>query len=1067
MKTLKTILISVICAILWTSAACAIDITWTKTNGPYGGSISRVVTSTNESRPDMVYALAYWYGIFISTNEGNSWQKQEHNGHVGVLDIDPSDSSRVVAVIGGDIQISTDEGKTFSFLLGSHPFDSSISEIRFDPDDTNMLYVGGNTLGQAVYKVRIDAPSWDAYSSLVDVNYVYFLAKVPGKSKLLARADQLYYITSEAVGWETYTSLDRNLTSLNAYKSVIYGRRGDSLFKSLDDGDSWDFFAYSNDYWMSEADPSTIYSLYNDRIRVSYDGGITWALANEGLPNSNIANVASIAIVPGSSKEAYAATSGDGIYKIDGAGEPGASWQAHNSGLNYLSTWDIAVDPLTHYVYAGMGPIRHDINNGSDGLYRSTDNGASWHRLLNGLLSATDFRVVEIDRAENNVIYAGGGTGTGIYKSLNGGDYWSSVNNGLTNTTVTDIVIDYSTDESSSIIYAATLGDGVFRGIKGSPGSGVYMWEPLPSQGLENFNVLSLALDSTSEGHSLYAGTQNGGVFKFNLQSYNTWEVLDSSQGSGDIPDTSDVKSLAVDPSDVNLLFAGVEGSGASGCYVSTDGGGLFSRNHDWPAYDIYIDSKVVPHDIYIASTQNGLYSSNDSGSTFSPVSGYSKEASGDVVYSIAKDEPTYTFYTGAKYMGVTRGQANLAPPAPPTNLIGTAESSSAVRWSWTDNSTTEFGFRFKKLAPDSGMVVLPAETEQYLEPALTPNTLYTRETTAYNTFESAPTNIFAECTLADAPTGLYSSFLAGNYVTLDWNSGNNPSWTDYVMEAASRETPFEPILMTIEVIGAGPPQNFDGLTPNTSYSFRVFARNNDGIMAGPSNVITESTTHETLGPRIYGIRFDGMPLVNNDVIRSSPLITAFMTDEATSPEAASAISKNSIVLSFEGYYRIPGSEIDSFTFEAAAGVYELSHRLEYPLGAGSYVFTITASDELGNTGSSVPMRVRVIAGDVQVVGPTLVHPVPFKPLGEGGSARITYTLSKDADITLFMYDIGGQVVVTRKFRARSNGGRAGYNEVLWDGETDFGAVAANGIYVYKIVSEREIIGTGKLIVYD
>ena len=62
---------------------------------------------------------------------------------------------------------------------------------------------------------------------------------------------------------------------------------------------------------------------------------------------------------------------------------------------------------------------------------------------------------------------------------------------------------------------------------------------------------------------------------------------------------------------------------------------------------------------------------------------------------------------------------------------------------------------------------------------------------------------------------------------------------------------------------------------------------------------------------------------------------------------------------------------------------------------------------------------------------------------------------------------ISGKVTWTKKYAPRANGGRTGYNEIKWNGISDFGGYAGNGIYVYKIVSQGKVIGTGKMVVYD
>ena len=67
----------------------------------------------------------------------------------------------------------------------------------------------------------------------------------------------------------------------------------------------------------------------------------------------------------------------------------------------------------------------------------------------------------------------------------------------------------------------------------------------------------------------------------------------------------------------------------------------------------------------------------------------------------------------------------------------------------------------------------------------------------------------------------------------------------------------------------------------------------------------------------------------------------------------------------------------------------------------------------------------------------------------------------------MIVYDITGHEVMRKNFTPGVQGGRAGINNVEWNGKTLFGATAGNGMYVYKIISGSKVIGSGKLVVMD
>ena len=133
---------------------------------------------------------------------------------------------------------------------------------------------------------------------------------------------------------------------------------------------------------------------------------------------------------------------GDGVYKsTDG----GRTWR--NMGLRDSKHIGRIVlhpdDPNTVFV-AAMGHLWGP--NEERGLYKSTDGGASWRRVLN-VDAETGAVDVAMDPSDPSILYAamyqrqrrpwgfhGGGPGSGLYKSTDGGETWTKLTNaGLDN----------------------------------------------------------------------------------------------------------------------------------------------------------------------------------------------------------------------------------------------------------------------------------------------------------------------------------------------------------------------------------------------------------------------------------------------------------------------------------------------------------------------------------------------------------------------------------------------------------------------------------------------------------
>jgi photosystem II stability/assembly factor-like uncharacterized protein len=140
---------------------------------------------------------------------------------------------------------------------------------------------------------------------------------------------------------------------------------------------------------------------------------------------------------------------GDGVYKsTDG----GTTWR--NMGLNDSKSIGRIVlgpdDPNTVYV-AAMGHLWGP--NEERGLYKSTDGGESWRKVLyvDEETGAVD---VALDPSNPRIVYAamyqrrrrpwgfhGGGPGSGLYKSTDGGETWTKLTNaGLDNGLPTGVI---------------------------------------------------------------------------------------------------------------------------------------------------------------------------------------------------------------------------------------------------------------------------------------------------------------------------------------------------------------------------------------------------------------------------------------------------------------------------------------------------------------------------------------------------------------------------------------------------------------------------------------------------
>lgn len=174
----------------------------------------------------------------------------------------------------------------------------------------------------------------------------------------------------------------------------------------------------------------------------------------------------------------------------------------------------------------------------------------------------------------------------------------------------------------------------------------------------------------------------------------------------------------------------------------------------------------------------------------------------------------------------------------------------------------------------------------------------------------------------------------------------------------------------------------------------------------------------------------------------------------------------------------LPESAMGSKVYAAAAAPaaqqltsMSLSYALTEPLASGKHNFLVMARSSGALAAQAVTTlnaTVEVIAGPVRLIGTPVTFPSPFS-ISKDGTVTIQYTLSKNAAIDIILSDISGRRVKTFVSPSGAEGGSAGLNKLTWNGRTDLGPLAGNGIYLGTIVAKDEgrKLGSVKVTLLD
>ncbi len=173
--------------------------------------------------------------------------------------------------------------------------------------------------------------------------------------------------------------------------------------------------------------------------------------------------------------------------------------------------------------------------------------------------------------------------------------------------------------------------------------------------------------------------------------------------------------------------------------------------------------------------------------------------------------------------------------PATPTNFVGIALSTTAIQWSWNTVSSATF---YTINSFPSGALIAQTTNTFHLESGLTPNISISRTISAGNGYGlSSASTVRSVYTLAAVPNNASLSNVGFASLTVGWTRNGNPVGTQFRVERSPDGTNFGPVNLTTNLSFAD-----TNLTPVTTYYYRVFALNGDGLAAGPSVIVSTIT---------------------------------------------------------------------------------------------------------------------------------------------------------------------------------------------------------------------------------
>ncbi len=268
----------------------------------------------------------------------------------------------------------------------------------------NIVKAGNNIFAAAatngVYRSSDNGQSWTAVNNGLSGQFIYSLAAI-GNTVFAGTRDGVFMSDNAGASWVARKNgmpANSRMYTLLAVNTVLYGGSADGVLRSTDLGNTWTlstngFSVKPYVYSLVAQGNSILAGTQNTGIMKSIDNGISWISSATGIPAATTTGTLYVI----NSTELLAGTDGaDGLYAST---DQGATWKPSNSGINGLRVF--ALEGGNNIIYAGE----------QKGIYQSTNNGNTWTKMTVEGLAA--------DAYINDVLVSGTtlmvGTDKGIY----------------------------------------------------------------------------------------------------------------------------------------------------------------------------------------------------------------------------------------------------------------------------------------------------------------------------------------------------------------------------------------------------------------------------------------------------------------------------------------------------------------------------------------------------------------------------------------------------------------------------------------------------------------------------
>jgi hypothetical protein len=586
-------------------------------------------------------------------DNSSSWSPGQ--GRVNYVTVDPNNANTYyVGAPSGGIWKSTDAGASWTPLSDNLP-QIGVSGIAVDPNNSSVIYIATG-----------DDDSWDSYSLGV-----------------LKSTDGGATWNTTGLSFSNSSTRSNDIFINSNDSNMLWVATNNGVYKTTDAGATWTNKLSGNvkDLKIKPNDYSTLYAVKNNAFYKSTDFGETFtAVTTAGMPAST--RRMAIAVTPANANVVYLLNTSnngtqsyafEGVYKstdsganfaktlqitdiFDGSGQAYYDmaitvsntdentlfvgvlniWKSTNGGDAFAAINNWSTSSGAAYTHADIHFLRYYngvLFAGTDGgVYRSTDNGASFTDLtVNGLAIGQFYRVSVSKNSSDNVVGGLQDNGGFGYSGNNWYNYHGA--DGM------DCAVDPTNDntyygfiQNGSSLYvshnAGTTGSGLASKPTGATGN----W------------ITPLVVNNQ--------GVVYAGYDKLYKLEGTTFVAVSGADFGGNI------RNIEIDPQHSSTIFV----SNGTSIYKSTDAGVTFTNLHSFTATISSIEVNNMNSAIVYVSTNGGngkIHKSADGGTTWTDITYNLPNDSKNVIrhQNHHTDNPLYVGTSlGVYYMDDTSG---------------------------------------------------------------------------------------------------------------------------------------------------------------------------------------------------------------------------------------------------------------------------------------------------------------------------------------------------------------------------------------------------------------------------